>query len=629
MSRDPEWLVRPTSRAWNLLLDHRPAHRSLFRVTQNAAEMIAPPLNGEPGIFSDDPRFVRVQQALGELTRDFPASTDEQGFAGPNGVIADFYSLRNRSGYYMNPTTVPMMSNEEVVRSLNLASGFLSERDERIFTALHHYMFRTIEPATMGIRKTASSGAPHFTAQVDAKKSALMTMNEYSGDILARFAQGELEGLYEDYQLMFATYMGVRTQPDAVLRDGDTFKAKDREVNDELYSRSGGREGSRGPADKLVRDADGRVVPGIFAMRRRAVYAYPAMYNYWLTQFFTPLRAFYLRDAEFTFKHREPATIISKLEPYISVRGFDVKQFDQSVAPWLLEQFVAKFAGFIKEEVLFFLGSVLRQPIYVPHPGVGAKFKFNPCYGDPFDLSSFTLDVGLPSGIGPNPDIGKFLMTFTYLCLLDRHFHDVLEIGVPTILRGKHDRYALLDMGDDAVLGVNDESFWVTADRVTKEQFYFRLEKEDGISFLGNVLYKDRAGQRRACPNIVTFLRNRLCPEHGVQHWSRRDFAGTGWFEGKKHYSSAPTFGDVWAQTDDIWREHFGEGLDTRFYALREAERRRGVPSLDAADIAVREDPDKLYYRFDITEIHPWVVDKIIGSIPFETYFPHIERYFL
>lgn len=637
--KTPDWLEVPTQRSWQRLLEVGSNGRSLFRVTKNEPQMIAPPIHGDRGIWSDDARMTRLQiEAADTLSslQSLQPQIDSHGFAGPNAIIGDFQSLRNRSGFYMNPISVPMMSNTFLAKDLDLATGFLSERDERIFRALHSYMFRTVVPASMPIRKTASSGSPYFTSALDEKKIALAVFNEHAPDILARFGSGDLEGLYDDYAIFMATYMGVRTQPDSVKVENGHATPKPREANDGEFSRSGGKSGRRQPADKTIRNPDGSVVDGIFAMRRRSVYAYPAMYNYFITQFFTPLRAFYLSDAEYTYKHRDPESISEKLRAFESVKGYDVKQFDQSIQPWLLDAFVDGFNGFIKEEVLFFLRSILRQPIYVPHPEVinasgheKAPHRFNPFLGDPFDLSSFNLDVGLPSGVGPNPDMGKFFMTFAYLCLFDRHFHDVLEVGVQTILRGRHERYALLDMGDDAVLAVNDDSFWATAERVLREKYYVRIEAEHGISFLGNVLYKDQGGILRATSNVITFVRNRLCPEHGVQHWSRRAYAGTGWFEGKKHYSTAPMFGEVLTVWDDLWRKHFGEGMDVRFYAAREAERHRNVPSLSEADRAVLENPDKLYYRYSIEEIHPWVLDRLIGAVEFETYFPFIERFFV
>lgn len=76
------------------------------------------------------------------------------------------------------------------------------------------------------------------------------------------------------------------------------------------------------------------------------MYAYPAMYNYFLTQFFTPLRAFYLNDAEYTYKHRSPETIAEKLNAFKSVRGYDVKQFDlhQSVVDRCLYGRIYRFS---------------------------------------------------------------------------------------------------------------------------------------------------------------------------------------------------------------------------------------------------------------------------------------------
>lgn len=632
----PDWLDKPSAASWDALLAINSNHRSLFRLTRNQRECIAPALAIDDGIWSDDPRYHRVLLELDEVLSDHKPVIDENGFSNHQALVSDFGSLRNPAGYYMNPISIPLESNRVLVDELKLATGFLTPRDEKIFKELHNYMFHTVVPASLAIRKTASSGAPYFEASLRAKKEPVAVMNAYSADILTRFGRGDLQSLYEKYGMFFATYMGVRTQPDSVVRKDGRVTSKGREVNDELFVRSGGKQGARRPADKTIHRPDGTVIEGLFASRRRSVYAYPAMYNYWLTQFFTLLRAHYLEDAAFTFKHRTPKEIVEKLSGFASVRGFDVKQFDQSVQPWLLSAFVSGFNGFIREEVLFFLDKVMKQPIYMPHPQVinasghdVDPFKFNPCFGDPWDLSTFNREVGLPSGIGPNPDMGKFIMTFVYLVLFDRHFGDVLETGVRKILRGESDRYALLDMSDDAAIGVNDPTFWATVERVCAEPFYVKIEPEEGISFLGNILYKDRDDKIAASPNVVTFLRNRLCPEHGCQHWSRRDFVGTGWVEGKVHYSSAPLFAEVWGTLDTVWRKHFGASIDVRFRTALDAERHRDVPSLSEVDRAVLENPDKLYYRYSIEEVHPWVLEKLIGSVPFEEFFPSIEKYFI
>lgn len=634
--KTPEWLEVPSTRSWQRLFSITQNKRSLLRLTRNEPIMVAPPLNGDAGIRTDDPRFVRFQTEIPDvLNAEFPIDVRDDGFAGPSAIISDFHALRNRAGCFMNPISIPMKSNSFLQEDLNLAPGFLTERDAQIFKDLHQYMFRTIVPSSMSIRKTASSGAPFFTASLEVKKLALALFNTYSSKILANFGAGRLEQNFDDYELFHATYMGVRTQPDSVIVTGDKITAKAREVNDEIFARTAGKQGRRFTADKSVRDRDGNVIPGIFAMRRRSVYAYPSAQNYWLTQFFAPLRAFYLNDAAFTYKHRHPEEIAEKLRGFRSVRGYDVKQFDQSIQSWILDAFVDHFTGFIKEEVLFFFRKLLSQPIYAPHPEVvnaagydKEPFKYNPCFGDPFDLSTFDRDVGLPSGIGPNPDMGKFFMTFAYLCLFDRHFHDVREVGVQKILRGEHDRYALLDMCDDAVIAVNDESFWATAERVIAEKFYVRIEAEEGIAFLGNVLFKDSREVIQATSNLVTFFRNRLCPEHGVDHWSRRAYVGTGWFEGQKHYATAPRFGEAVRIWDELWRKHFDEGMDVRFFAAQQAERHRGVPSLSMADRMVLENPDKLYYRYELEELHPWVLDRLVGVVKFDEYFPSIEKFF-
>jgi hypothetical protein len=85
----------------------------------------------------------------------------------------------------------------------------------------------------------------------------------------------------------------------------------------------------------------------------------------------------------------------------------------------------------------------------------------------------------------------------------------------------------------------------------------------------------------------------------------------------------------VYGKWDDVWRAQFGEGLDVRFNEARLQERHRNVPSLTEADEAVLQDADKLYYRYSIEDIHPWVLDRVVTTISFEDYFPSIERFFV
>lgn len=73
MRKLPPWLNMPSERAWTRLFEVNSNHRSLFRLTTNQAQMIAPSMHGDPGIWSDDPRFTRVQIELAEVLSDVQA----------------------------------------------------------------------------------------------------------------------------------------------------------------------------------------------------------------------------------------------------------------------------------------------------------------------------------------------------------------------------------------------------------------------------------------------------------------------------------------------------------------------------------------------------------------------------
>lgn len=620
---------------WRPLYDRKgPMQRSLLRTTTNAGIAIMPARLGEPksdAIMSDAHDYLRFVDKLTDRLAALPdPQIETTGLAGPTALIGNFNSVRTVAGYVMDPMSTPMMDNSELTASLNLATGFLTERHRMIWTQLHSLMFGSPLPANLSVRKQASLGFPRLgESSPAAKKAVIMSFFANAQDYLSAFRAGDLRRLYDDHDVMLAYYLGVRVQPDKVERTENGYTTKSREVNDPLYARTSGKQGKRFDADKTVR-INGTIVPGHFAGRRRSVYAAPAGPNYFLSSFFSMFRKHYLNRYEFTFKHRGAQHLEQKVADFGFMLGGDVKQFDQSVSAWQLDFFVEQFTN-MTDNWRFFLRKFLSAPYYQPFPWLGPITPgYQPGYGDPFDLTTFTMNYGLPSGIAPNPDIGKYLMTATYLCVLDDVVGDLLEVGLDSTLRGLHPKVGLLNSSDDAVLLFKEEKHALKARELVSrnETNYFRIEPEVGISFLGSVGYRDERGRIKFTPNITTFISNWFWAENGV-YSKKREFSPIGWFARQRHYAAAPMFSDVWEILAKTWREQYREDVDAReAAALSQLRFKLDYSTLSPEDIEVLLNPDKLYYKIDPADVDPRLVESEIASIPFEAFEHHIEPFF-
>lgn len=583
-----------------------------------------------PGIKSDDPEYLRFTERLADrLTESFPSEQDDEGVNGENAITGDFYSLRTVSGYRMNPRTIPTVDNTQLVGSLGLATTFNSDRHRAIFEELHRVLYAYWKPSDVKVARLSSSTFPFFVRDVDYKVQHASYVMENLETICKQILSDDLERVFTDHKVLMAAAINYRSQVDKVIRDNDRFKSKDRLVNDLEYAISGGSRGQRFPADKSV-IIDNQVIKGHFAMRERPVYGMSAPINYAITSIMQGYRDHYLSEYAFTFKHTTSEQIESKINQFRYMRGFDVSQFDESNQTWMLHHWMDAFGRDWPEWLIEVMKLMLHAPYYTP--AVSNEGGDGIWMGNPFKLDNFKLNLGLPSGIAPNPDIGKFMMTFTYMCFIDDYFGDVLEFGLDKVLKGEHPRYGLLDMSDDAIILTNSEGFRDHISAVLKKEGvisnYFAAAKEDSVSFLGNVVYRKRGETKVSlCPDVRSFVLNWFCPERGVQD-RMREYWATGWFERALHYSKSPAYSDVSLIVREEFRKSFGLSPDTIA-----SDHLLDVPPLNieatsAVDYAVLMDPSKLFYRFEQKDVSPEVYDHFIAKIPVEVVKKTVLRHY-
>lgn len=611
--------------AWRPIIDTQGWRRRMGRIPVNKGVLLY------PGLTSDDPRALRAHARLADCLSEISVSIDSTGVLGPDAVPGDFHTLRTVAGHRMNPISVPPISNAQIRKDLKLAEGFITARDKQIFDELVKLMFSRALPAKLPIRREASTGAPDYVNDIVKKHREVRHALENIDTFLDLIDRDNLLELYIEFNSPIVHTTGERNQSDKFERRDGKLVSKDREVNDEVAARTGLREGVRRPADKRV-FINGIPLEGHAATRRRTVFGTSFVPNYVCAALCASWRAVYLAVYEFTWKHRDPAQILEKMNRYTYQVGFDVKQFDQTVPTFLIDAMLSELENYLDRRAVKLIRHLFKAPYMVPSPwmaGADDDREFNPLFGDdPFAAQSFTMELGLPSGIAINPDTGKLMMVFQYLVILDRYFGDVLEVGIDDILRGQCPRYAMLNMGDDCVLLTTDKGFspWYEAGKFQTEMNYFFVEPERPISFLGNVPYRDDKGRLQLAPNVISYLVNWLVPEHGIDARSRQHFWAIGERERRVHYSLAPNYPRVKDAFEEIYREHCG--FSPAAVAEEAFQRQRRFTNLSTWDALVLQNPDYLHYKVDEDQISPEILDIIITSLSADEVWPLTRHLF-
>jgi hypothetical protein len=233
---------------------------------------------------------------------------------------------------------------------------------------------------------------------------------------------------------------------------------------------------------------------------------------------------------------------------------------------------------------------------------------YNPLFGgSPLDPASFTSEMGLPSGISANPDLGKLFMTFVYAVV----YRDAGLLQRPeqlsSWLRGQLD-VALMDMSDDAAfLTTTPEQM----DRIfATPSPYVQLDRKKPSVFLGD-LFAWRDGIQ-AYPNPLTYIGNIVSRERSIRRDDVRLYS-VGYRAREQVYGRHPEFRDLHRIFVDTMRET--TGVDPDYVPGRHVA---GGLLWSDTDAIVRENPDAIYYKVDPADVSPDLLDELVATIPAE-----------
>lgn len=571
--------------------------------------------------YSTDKRMLRAAEILADrCTREFPATHDSAGFAGENGVPGDFYNLRNVSGLGMDPLPIPVSNNAALIEANGLAAD-IRPKDVPWLKELVRLFFGHAVPASLHIRKQASSGFPYFTSDIQYKKLSVMKIVhnvDHFLDLSTSNRPADLKEAQNVYHSFIIASINERQQPNAIsLKDG-VWSSKPRTAPTEQEAREGSYSGST-VADMVAKDEHGNVIEGHFNMRRRDVFGYSGPPNYFLTSVVACCREIYLNRFEFTYKTRDRLDKKRKVSRFKHVLGSDVKTMDKMIPEWFTKFVINELSYYLDDRVVELIRRMMQAPYVVPPPYRETSESYDPVFGgDPADPKSFKQHVGLPSGVAINPDWGKLWMTFVYAVL----YRDVGALFDPAeleaFLQGRHPDHGLLDMSDDATFMTNVMA--VAARLAEAKSPYVVLEPEKPVIYLGDVFTKVN-GEVDAFPNPVTYLVNVIAREDSIDRMDPVQYA-EGVLARHHTYSASPIFRDLNAIFEEVMRDSIGVSPIVMARGLARMQQFTDV------DAMVKMDPNVIYYKVDPKDVSPDVLNEIVATIPAEDIWPHIKHLF-
>lgn len=551
------------SAGWDKLLANRELARRVFRPQYHRISEIF------PGVYADDPRFLKMTYDLTEAlsSSEWQPTVDEQGLSS-NFLTGGYSQLLSVSVYKKLPMSIGMEDNRELRADLDV------EEPGELFARIAHEvgtaLYSRKRSCSARFRRAASTGVPNFKIGAEPKVFDLNATYRYMmGSAPVTPISLLTAGIYPVYIIV------------------NRFQA----------DQAGKRRFSWTGFERIEVDAS-TPFTGHHGMRVRTAYAMSGTVSYFQTAMIAEQREYYLNEFEFTYKHRRPEDVAAKINKFKNVVGIDVTQFDQSVSEGHLSLFCDQISRFWAERPSQLLRLTLGGPSISACPFSAGHEDRWAAVGDPFDIESYSLRKGLPSGHPLNPDIGKFTMTCEILYRFAQIDPTIVN-AIPDILRGYHPRFGFLNSADDNLIMLNRDE---DVEAFFKTKGTFSLDREEIPIFLG-VVYGKRRGLVVGQPNLTSFLARWLVPEQsiGKKEGDHRAFFETAWHERIYHYDTHAQFPDMFKLLNSISRRHFGEGVDSLLKGRREPIAAQTARTY--ADRMFLMNASSVYYKIDLEDV--------------------------
>lgn len=547
-----------------------------------------------------------VKDLIKRLNDGVKPSESIDGVCDERAVVGDWNTLASEPGKPMQPLGYPICDNTES----GLAQEFQSERHAAIFDALLETMFGQRWRPQNGYQISAisTSSIPEDEYDVEVKIDRFTMIAKHVKQIMELWRADKLREIAERFKLVFTYFISRRNQNDTVV--GGEVKAR--------TAPSAGQ--AAGYEDGMLIAGRTGSIKGFWRTRSRVVYAGPGPLNYFLSCIWQPIRDYYLNTFAFTWKHTGRADLQRKLTGWLTV-GVDASQFDQNFPDFIAQRIFNFLKTKMDEDVVEMHRIMWNAPAYCPSPVEGQPDQ-GVWFGHPFKKDTFRAVRGLPSGIAYNPDFGKIWGTAYVLFIYDDLFNDVLEVGLPTILRGEHPAYGVLNMGDDAVMLTKSpevRSLLIEKLKSGEASPYIKLDVELILKFLGMVpTYNGVSYQVHA--NIISMVVNFICHEHSIGHprdeFGHRKHWALGVEAWAEVFGECPEYEKVRTIIESVFLRHMGKTLSQIAKPYAELSKDvLGVSGLNDAEARLLDKPSRRFYSVDMDDIRPQILDTIVRTI--------------
>jgi hypothetical protein len=442
------------------------------------------------------------------------------------------------------------------------------------------------------LSNNSSSGFPFFEYSLEYKKQHLKYIISHLDEIIKLCENTDLEGLSK-HGIIMANNVQIRRQSDKWV-DGAP-KKRIRLDFLEAHSNGVGRPFSR---DEYLSSIDNRLAN----CRTRVVRAFSGPLNYMFTGAVAPYRNFADSRYAFTFKHKDKSDILSKLAKYKVFKGVDVTQFDNSVSGDILNRWLENFP----------FSDVGRKIANLMFHAPTVDSTTGLANGNPLDETTFIYNSGLPSGIFSTSMMGKDIMSSTILTAYQRAIgRQLTHDDIKHVLVGENDEFGFLNMGDDSIIMGNEESL-VAAVMEELQRVFFDIEEERGIVFLGNILYQSPNGLNLA-NNMASYFDKIYVPERSIKS-KLRPYPMLGAIQRREIYSSHPLFNEMRSIEKDMFYNFFGRDIDM-LENDNLTKPKLNMDVLTDADIDVLVNYERLFYKYDRSDINPAIADTYVSVI--------------
>lgn len=521
-----------------------------------------------PGIYSHSNEYrCFLDKVQKELNSSFPVSTSHDGYYLSAPITSDFSKLRTLAGS---------------IRPLTYSQSRLASEDKTknrvlkmIYKITDLYYQGPIVVDHPRVSSMSSSGAPFFTHRAEDKLQHLSFVSSKINFLKEKFVERDLKTLREQLGVVLLSTAQIRRQSDSWTSGLPKKRAY------VSYLASYGFEPIRDYRRSEVLNSDFGIE--LATCRTRVVNAYSSLVNNILTSIIAPLRDSAEKRCEFTWKHRTQKEKLDKMKKFPYMVGLDVKQFDNNVTFDALKEWINHLPvdDVFKDLALTFSLS----PFY------SAECTY--CDGDVDNIDSFKYWRGLPSGIAFTSCFGKIFMVSNILAAYEDHIdRDLSPSEVCDILEGRGP-IGILNMGDDSVVMGQKKD---VESILVKLNDYLVVEKEEAITFLGDILYKDRNTLKMA-HSLESYLVNWFVAERSISS-KLRPFAMYGAQERRTIFRDNPLFEDVDRVVKDVFKFYFKVDRDYLEAKYMELPSSSGIVVNSAADLEVLTNYEKLYYKF-------------------------------